>query len=543
MSCHICSRSPDPRLPFYCPTCARTELYQLRIENARVLLEKESAGQQIGNAAAYGHIQAAHFKPSSVPLGQKEQNDDDATTRRRWAIQTFTSRQAESSAKTRVMADKIKILRSKIKDKRLEISQRKLTLARRYSDAESARYQLAERETALLTGIQNNIKRTDHLWHSLHNKTAESRIFLCREAANIYGLRQKIRKKDDELKETFLIGDVPVLDLRDMNGKSYLLLSCSTPTQISTSLSNIAYLLVLISHYLSLRLPAEITLPHRNYPTPTIYAPSGSYLSREFELRASPFQSLSSSPSASRAGDSRSYFPRPRPLCIDKNLPKLAREDSGTYALFLEGVTLLAWNVSWLCRTQGLNLASDSWEEVCDIGKNMWQLLVAPPAQASTFMKAFAGRDIQSKIKAAKDPPKTIIQRTKSFPMLGHYSHGTVHSFLGASEGTDFMRTWRLPTPTKIVDKLKSTLLGEMASAEWELLEKREWDDESQEPPPSPIRETSELGPNNNNSNHTTITKTRAPERDTSLGPEALNERTSTSRLKGTSGWTKLRSR
>ncbi|GES56943.1 zinc/iron permease [Aspergillus terreus] len=65
--------------------------------------------------------------------------------------------------------------------------------------------------------------------------------------------------------------------------------------------------------------------------------------------------------------------------------------------------------------------------------------------------------------------------------MMGHYSHGTVHSFLGASEGTEFVRTWRLPTPTKIVDKLKSCLLGEMASAEWELLEEKEWDDASQE--------------------------------------------------------------
>ncbi|GMF68304.1 unnamed protein product [Aspergillus oryzae] len=106
----------------------------------------------------------------------------------------------------------------------------------------------------------------------------------------------------------------------------------------------------------------------------------------------------------------------------------------------------------------------------------MWQLLVAPPAQTSTLVRAFAGRDVQSKVKITRDPPKTIIQRTKSFPMLGHYSHGTVHSFLAASEGTEYTRTWRLPTPTKVADKLKSSLLGEMASAEWEVLEKKEWD-------------------------------------------------------------------
>ena len=112
----------------------------------------------------------------------------------------------------------------------------------------------------------------------------------------------------------------------------------------------------------------------------------------------------------------------------------------------------------------------------------MWQLLVAPPAKNSTVTRVFSGRDLQSKLKAGKDTPKTTIQRTKSFPVLGHYSHGTSHSFLGAAEGTEFMRTWKLPMPMKIVDRLKSALLGEMASAEWELLEK-EWDDETQEQP------------------------------------------------------------
>lgn len=111
----------------------------------------------------------------------------------------------------------------------------------------------------------------------------------------------------------------------------------------------------------------------------------------------------------------------------------------------------------------------------------MWQLLIAPPAQASTLQRAFAGRDTQTKMNPAKDSPQTTILRTKSFPVLGHYSHGTVHSFLGTSEGSEFVRTWKLPTPTKVADKLKANLLGEMASAEWELLEEEEWEDGNEE--------------------------------------------------------------
>lgn len=318
----------------------------------------------------------------------------------------------------------------------------------------------------------------------------------------------------------------------------------ATPAQISTSFSNIAHLLVLISHYLSLRLPAEITLPHRNYPTPTIYTPTKSYLSRE---SPSGTAQSSSGPATPRTPDSRSHLPRPRPLFIDRSLPKLAREDPGAYALFLEGATLLAWNVSWLCRTQGLNLNSDSWEEICDMGKNIWQLLIAPPIQASTLMRAYAGRDIPSKSRTPKDSPKTTIQRTKTFSMLGHYSHGTAHSFLSASEGTEFMRTWKLPTPTKVVDKLKSTLLGEMASAEWELLEEKEWDDEehfqhsqSSREPHSIVRQDNERGMRSGKDGSGFTSAISSENGGINL---ETNEQADTSRLKGTSGWTKLRNR
>lgn len=275
-------------------------------------------------------------------------------------------------------------------------------------------------------------------------------------------------------------------------------------------------------------------MPHRNWPTPAIYAPAASYHSHEAPYGTSAAQTSVSSPMTPKTADVRTRS-RPRPLFIDKPLPRLAKEDPGAYALFLEGVTLLAWDVAWLCRTQGINLTSDSWEEICDIGKSMWQLLVAPPAQASTLKRAFAGRDTQSKIKPSRDSPQTTILRTKSFPVLGHYSHGTVHSFLGASEGSEFIRTWKLPTPTRIADKLKTCLLGEMASAEWELLEEKEWDDGATEDRPSADdhdRQTPASSNSQSHSNHSG-TDDRIPAR----GADDVR------RPKGTSGWTKLNSR
>ncbi|GLA98796.1 hypothetical protein AtubIFM57143_007093 [Aspergillus tubingensis] len=514
MSCHTCFRAPASRTRFFCPTCARSQLYQLRVENARVLLEKQSIGEHI-QARVNPETTQAEWSGEIKETAIAYQNGLSAKR----SLQMIAKGEAESCERLRLLGDQLENLTAEIKDKRLEISQRRLALARRHSDSESAQYQLGEREAAILANIQNNTKRTDHLWHSLHSKTAEARIFLCREAANLYGLQRKTRSKEGLSQEVYTMGGV-------------------TPAYISTSLFNVAHLLVLVSHYLSLRLPAEITLPHKDHPIPTICAPSASYLSRDpnsvtYSLRHPP-----SVPPGTRTASPRPS--RPRPLSIDRALPKLAREDPGTYALFLEGVTLLAWNVSWLCRTQGINITSESWEEVCNVGKNLWQLLVAPPAQPSTLSRAFAGRDIQAKMRVSKDSPKTTIQRTMSFPMLGHYSHGTAHSFLGAVEGAEFMRTWRLPTPTKIVDKLKSTLLGEMASAEWELLE-GDWDDASQEPRESMLIQhpstdsTSPERQGNTNSGNSV--------NDTVAGASNLSGPRGPTRMKGTSGWTKLRNR
>lgn len=171
-------------------------------------------------------------------------------------------------------------------------------------------------------------------------------------------------------------------------------------------------------------------------------------------------------------------LPRPRPLFIDRALPKLAKEDPTGYALFIEGVALLAWDISWLCRTQGLHLGSESWEDVCDIGRNLWQLLVAPEPLLKALISEQANNDANTSATTHEKEGENGLRRTRSLPILGHFSHGSAHTFLGSSEGMEFMRTWKLPSPTKIADKLKSTLLGEMANAEWELLGEEEWEDE-----------------------------------------------------------------
>lgn len=213
MNCHICSRSNNSRLPFYCRTCALNQLYPLRLENARLLLHKDALGREIADLSQHGiskDEEEASLRKHIVPSRQPAVSV---------AIQQTRLEEAQSTVKIKAIQSHIEILRSEIEKSRAEIRRRRSVLAQRHSDAESANYQLKERRDTALISVQNSTKRTEHLWHALHTKTAESRIFLCREAANLYGLRQKIRKRKDKIIEGYVIGGVPIADLRDMNGK------------------------------------------------------------------------------------------------------------------------------------------------------------------------------------------------------------------------------------------------------------------------------------------------------------------------------------
>ncbi len=65
---------------------------------------------------------------------------------------------------------------------------------------------------------------------------------------------------------------------------------------------------------------------------------------------------------------------------------------------------------------------------------------------------------------------------------LGHYSHGTTHSFLATAEGMDYMRGWRLQSPVKVIEKVKAMLLSDRTGAEWEILEGNAWEEEIPRP-------------------------------------------------------------
>jgi len=236
---------------------------------------------------------------------------------------------------------------------------------------------------------------------------------------------------------------------------------------------------MLCTHYLAIRLPAEITLPHRDYPLPTIFPLASSHKHSNVPFPGTiPGQSSGNSPTTSRHAEQANQ-PRPRPLFIEKPLPLLATEDPAGYALFLEGATLLAYDITWICKSQGIPVGENtSFDDICNIGKNFYNLLIGSqsrPAPASRVPSAQS-----TPRKGVRDGESEAEDRKASEYILGRFSHGSAHSFLGNADGTEFIRSWKLLSPIKIADKLKSKLMSEVANAEWEVLDQDAWaeDDE-----------------------------------------------------------------
>ncbi|KAG4440984.1 hypothetical protein IFR05_003548 [Cadophora sp. M221] len=453
MQCDICFRAGgqgDKKLHFLCPTDARNQLYEGRIQNARVSLENDALSSQIANLFPGDKVQE-NGEPPNTPKSSIY-------------IAAISTEKDQAVDRTNQIITQANELRAKVELAKEQIAKKKEIVARRKSDLASASNGVDARRTRQVEVVKKATGMTKHKWNLGHATTASSRTFLCGEAAKLYGLKKGRRNSGSE---EYRIGRVRIVDLRSLNTAS--------PAEISTALSHIVHLLMLSTHYLAIRLPAEITLPHRDYPLPTIFPIPSSYKHTDVPFPGStPNQSSNTSPTASRHAEAPTNLPHPRPLFITKPLPILSAEDPSGYGLFLEGVTLLAYDIAWVCKSQGIPVGDEnSFEDICNLGRNLYNLLIGTRPRPSPGSRTSSAQSTPTK--GGRDTDGESDRKNPSFTTMGNFSHGTSHSFLGGAVGTDFIRSWKLPSPTKLVDKLKSKLLSEVANAEWEMLDADAW--------------------------------------------------------------------
>ncbi|CAI6332167.1 unnamed protein product [Periconia digitata] len=465
MSCDICGKVGGHAYALHCITCARSYLEQPRIDLIKALIEGESVGKHV-TAVIQGsedkesqHVSLVDSK-GGLLVDRQECTNNIELQRTRGEIAEINERMSN-------IGEQVDLLKSQMEDTRARVEALRARNAQRKSDMSSATYGVDSRRANELNKVQQIIKKTDYESNKTHQDTVEIRNYLCGTAARLAGLKVTRRrvKEDSSIKEVYCIGPgtrIKIFDLRDLND--------APPDQVSASLAAVAQLVVRVAAYLGVRLPAEITLPHSDYPQPTIFSPTSSYQGKKVPFPGStPSHSSTNSPEASRTLDPRVHIPKPRALYIDRPLSHLSDEDAPAYSNFIEGVTLLAYNIAWLCRSQGMKNQFTEWGHVCAVGQNLHRLLVL---QETKFPQR-PENPLDKDIAPAKTGSRVPIRRN---PVgFGEVSHATSHSFLNSAENAQYLGGWGL-TPIKIADELKKYLFTEQQNLEWDRLETKEWE-------------------------------------------------------------------
>jgi len=210
MQCHICHWTSTFQLPFNCTTCARNTLYGPRIQHAQILLEAETLAQEVEKNVTLSQSSQSHFNTSAAPRGAHPN----------YAAEGFTAERDVVEERTEAISAQADSLRRKTEELKDYITRKKAELSERRSTLGAVSKRLSARPKSDLEPLQKGIKRTEHQWDALHSKTAEARSFLCKEAAQLYGLQQRRRKKGTPGRDLYLIGGTIICDLRDLNSWS-----------------------------------------------------------------------------------------------------------------------------------------------------------------------------------------------------------------------------------------------------------------------------------------------------------------------------------
>ena len=171
------------------------------------------------------------------------------------------------------------------------------------------------------------------------------------------------------------------------------------------------------------------------------------------------------------------------------------------------------------------------WDDVGPMGRNLYRLLILQETYVARRPENPLDKDINTSKSSASPLRRTPVG-------LGQLSHATSHSALTIAENAQYLSGWSL-TPTKILDELKAYLLAEQQAQEWDVLNQKEWEDMENTVEEAPVMvgdKRRNAGLDDGRSVVTSSTANGSKRGDVSDGgiPE---------RKKGTSGWTKVKSR
>lgn len=170
------------------------------------------------------------------------------------------------------------------------------------------------------------------------------------------------------------------------------------------------------------------------------------------------------------------------------------------------------------------------------MGHNLHRLLISQETYSHQRPENPLDKDITAKHSSKNPLRKTPVG-------FGQLSHATSHSYMNTAENAQYLSGWSL-SPTKIVDELKAFLLAEQQAQEWDVLNQKEWEDMENLIAEDPIivgdRRRAAASSSDGRS---FLTSTTTNGRATPSQKAEMSEGEQSDRKRGTSGWTKLKSR
>ena len=214
MNCTVCTQPVGPgAAPFHCAICARTALYTTRIALARTLLTNETYAPHIEaiiapSAATAGKALAL---PSGTLLDVNESSKKAARERAIEAARELRERANLAEAAAATLREQVKEVKGVIERGKDDLEERRRVIG-------TAREKLKERKAKLVESREKLTARMEKSVALVHARTAQGRIDLCREAADLAGLRVRRRRgKDGGWKDECVVGYNPAPDLRELN--------------------------------------------------------------------------------------------------------------------------------------------------------------------------------------------------------------------------------------------------------------------------------------------------------------------------------------
>lgn len=465
--CGICDRDFGRARKPLCVTCAQVALYGARVRQATSLLDRENA---------HTHTEAIVRPGNDGVLAALPQDADwDAITN---AVKKHSSERAQAEqtrveARIETIIERSEILKAQVEEHKRYVEELKRKNGVRRQEISSEQQELAKRRPLALGPVQLAKQKAAQRLDRIHGRTVDARSYICRHSSSLNEVHQL---RDDRGKHIgrYELNGLTIPNLKEFNSAAEEAsdlnrdLSSEYHTHVNACLDNICHLLGVWCHYLSIRLPAEIILPHNDFPHPAILSERSSYKATDISYPA-PLAHQSSSPSASRVLQEHRSQPRPRLLHLDRPLAVLAKQDPKAFGLFVEGTMLLAWDLAWLCRSQGITTIN-SFDDVCDVGRNIWLL---------SHAQQDSGSNRDRRERAATEGASRTRKPATGPLRFGSFSHGNLRHCITSHEGLTLMQEWRLSQPHRLIDKLRNHLLIEITGAEWDVVNDNDFEEEA----------------------------------------------------------------